>query len=163
MKSSHLMHVSGCKRAKKLRRYSASLLPEMCLVCKLIAMAANIRPGHISMQDVEADHQSLAQTLSVLGNVVRSDSDSIDSFREVNQHLHKLCQRDAYSLPEVAWHVVWPRHLPISPSSSSIYHHYAVVLTDQAKVLLSQHPYSTCSCAHLSIYSGNIRTENAMH
>jgi hypothetical protein len=32
---------------------------------------------------MEAEHHSLAQMLSVLANVVKSDSDSIDSFREV--------------------------------------------------------------------------------
>ncbi|KAL0023355.1 hypothetical protein WJX77_010470 [Trebouxia sp. C0004] len=40
-------------------------------------------------EDMEAEHHSLAQILSVLANVVKSDSDSIDSFRErVMQLLH---------------------------------------------------------------------------
>ncbi len=36
-------------------------------------------------QDMEAEHHSLAQILSVLANIVKSDSDSIDSFREVGR------------------------------------------------------------------------------
>ncbi|DBA67535.1 hypothetical protein WJX79_006646 [Trebouxia sp. C0005] len=40
-------------------------------------------------EDMEAEHHSLAQILSVLANIVKSDSDSIDSFRErVMQLLH---------------------------------------------------------------------------
>lgn len=38
---------------------------------------------------MEEEHQSLAQILSILGNVVKSDSDSIDSFREVASLLPK--------------------------------------------------------------------------
>ena len=35
------------------------------------------------LQDIEANHQSLTQMLTVLGSIIKSDSDSIDSFREV--------------------------------------------------------------------------------
>ena len=38
---------------------------------------------------MEEEHQSLAQILSILGNVVKTDSDSIDSFREVASLLSK--------------------------------------------------------------------------
>ena len=36
------------------------------------------------VQEMDAEHRVLLQALNALSNVVKSDSDSIDSFREVH-------------------------------------------------------------------------------
>ncbi|KAL3154593.1 hypothetical protein ABBQ32_014043 [Trebouxia sp. C0010 RCD-2024] len=54
-----------------------------------LAACQRLQEGKESKQEMDIEHKVLLQALNVLSNVVRSDSDSIDSFRErVMQLLH---------------------------------------------------------------------------